>query len=126
MHEQYHEQFWVLAGTTAPVIGLALTVAAGEMWGKTLEDREWERAVYALIWGAWVVAVADFVAMFLLLGFSLASLRNRADTTSLTLNTGLALFGVAGLLAVTFLTAVVKVLTKGSGKSPANEQDEDR
>ncbi len=77
MHEHYHEALWVVAGTAAPVIGLALAVVVSDLLGKA--DPRSGCLIFTLYYACFAVALADFAAMIILLGFSMRSLWEGQD-----------------------------------------------
>jgi hypothetical protein len=78
----YHEAFWVAAGTAAPVIALALAVALADV-GRTFtsftERGDPKPAQIGVALALAVIAVADFIAMGVVLAISLFSLAQGVD-----------------------------------------------
>jgi hypothetical protein len=79
MAHPYHETFWVVAGTTAPVIALAAVVAYGqlaEIWpGKDDDDPAAEKALLV----ASFALVISFLTQGAVLGTALLSVADRRD-----------------------------------------------
>ena len=80
MQEHYHEALWVVAGTAAPVIGLALAVVVSDLLGKA--DPRSGCLIFTLYYACFAVALADFAAMIILLGFSIAKPLGRPASRS--------------------------------------------
>jgi hypothetical protein len=128
MHEHYHEAFWVVAGTAAPVIALALAVTTSDLYGGgiVLPDRGPGKVLRTVGYIAYLAAAIDFVLMVALLGLSLGSLYAREDV--LTPIVGL-IAGLAGLLFVLFASIAagfVRLITASLEEPPARDHRDRR
>jgi hypothetical protein len=131
MHDHYHETFWLIAGTAAPVIALALVVAIGDLSraGQHIgdlsraTDRTWRRTslewrkyrIYTTcIW----VEMLDFLAMTGVLALSLYSVVTGQDQGSLPVAGWVLACGLLAVLLAQAGTVVVRFGPGGGGPKP--------
>jgi hypothetical protein len=95
-HAGYHEQFWVVAGTAAPVIALAAVVAAGPTYD--MSSARLGKVVFT------VISIAT-LAELAVLCVSLISISVRDAVLSPVVAVVLAVGGFLLLFAATFVTA---------------------
>jgi hypothetical protein len=95
-HAEYHEQFWVVAGTAAPVIALAAVVAAGPTYD--MSSARLGKVVFT------VISIAT-LAELAVLCVSLISISVRDAVLSPVVAVVLAVGGFLLLFAATFVTA---------------------
>ena len=83
----YHETFWVVAGTAAPIIALAAVVSIGQVPKEVLKAAPLKTPAARWKFAAWLVTyacnAADLLLMLSVLRDSLNSLARHADVTSL-------------------------------------------
>ena len=108
MHEHYHEAFWVVTGTAAPLIALAIVVVMGDTLSALprhmpkLPRRDW-----TVSWSA-RIAGFTFAITLALLALSLFSLGKRSDEVPLPVAGATALLGLAGVYAATFMVPFIR------------------
>lgn len=108
MHEHYHEAFWVVTGTAAPVIALAVVVAIPDLADVRyrVPAAVWEKgkaARWAMV-GTYA-AFFDFMLMAYLLPVSLWSIANGKNEIAPSLAVTLATVGVI-LVFISTATAI--------------------
>jgi len=116
-HAPYHEQFWVVAGTAAPVIALSLTVIiTGLARSKAVNAPvSWRTATWPVFWFA--ITSADFIAMGYLTFVSLMSLAHGADRMS---PTTVAVLAFLGVIAVWFVAVSNTITPKEESEEPSS------
>jgi hypothetical protein len=119
----YHEAFWVVVGTAAPVITLAAIVASGQL--HLPETHYVERVVVRTTVVASGILGLCCGTQIVALGEALNSLAHERDTTSLVGPATVIIVGLLLLLATTLWSAFTPIIVGGtrSRKAEQNELD---
>ena len=126
MNGYYHEAFWVVIGTAAPVIGLALTVLFVELVRNSIvAELVQHRFVGVIALLGFLISVVDFVAMIWLLNSSITSLASSVDAYPLETAEFVVLTGLFGVIGVSAILGILVLLQKVlSGRSPGEDGQE--
>jgi hypothetical protein len=122
----YHEAFWVVIGTAAPVFALANVVSVGRVvatfshpkpWREVWTRAHFKRVRKALLGDAttraYFLATVSFMMDFWLMGQSLLSLRDEKNSCS----PNIAIFLVLLIMAFTLFQVLVRYQV-ASGRAP--------
>jgi hypothetical protein len=118
----YHADFWVTAGTVAPVIILALVVSSGE--GLSIRASITQRPPVniknpqVLAITTLILTYVDYSLTGAALFASLISLANERDQLPPNSVVWLLAYGLGGLVVITFMNAVLRASSRK--RSPAN------
>jgi hypothetical protein len=116
----YHETFWVVTGSAAPVIMLAAIVAFGQL--QTPDVDGVPRAVVTTISVGAAILSSCFVTQFLALSRALDSLSQERDTARLGEEKRLIVLGLFLLLAASFWAVSLSPMIFGGKRSREAKQ----
>jgi hypothetical protein len=115
MAHPYHEAFWIVAGTAAPVIALAAVVAYGQLADVWPGEDDADPAAKQVLTGASIALVLSFLTQGAVLGTALLSLAAYRDKWGVP---GVAFWligaGIFLLWIGALLTAMVRVGQRGA------------